>query len=71
MRTGCTANRGTGPPDNPAGGSGPGASAFHGDAGELRFAGGPLQADTNRDGVANFEIKLAGVSSLVNSDLVS
>ena len=38
-----------------------GNAAFTGDKGELRFAGGVVQGDTNGDGVANFEIKVTGL----------
>jgi Ca2+-binding RTX toxin-like protein len=37
-----------------------GAAAFHGVDGELRFAGGLLQGDTNGDRVADLEIKIVG-----------
>ena len=45
-----------------------GAEAFSGAAGELRFAGGLLQGDTNGDGVANFEVKVGGLGAAVNGD---
>lgn len=47
-----------------------GASAFTMHAGELRFAGGLLQGDVNGDGVADFEVAVQGVASLVASDFV-
>ena len=48
-----------------------GNQAFHDVKGELHFtATGILQGDTNGDGVADFAIKVAGVSSLVAADFV-
>jgi Ca2+-binding RTX toxin-like protein len=44
-----------------------GASAFTSVAGELRYAAGLLQGDTNGDGVADFEVHLT-VASLVAGD---
>ena len=41
-----------------------GAAAFSGSAGELRFAGGMLQGDTDGDGTADLAIKLSGTGSL-------
>ncbi len=41
-----------------------GAAAFSGTAGELRFAGGLLQGDTDGDGTADLAIKLSGTGSL-------
>jgi Ca2+-binding RTX toxin-like protein len=47
-----------------------GTSAFNGIDGELRFAGGIVQGDTNGDGIANFEIKVAGLVNAVAGDFV-
>ena len=47
-----------------------GAAAFSGTAGELRFAAGLLQGDTNGDGIANFEVKVGGLGAAVNGDFV-
>lgn len=41
-----------------------GGDAFHGVAGELRFAHGKLQGDIDGNGIADLLIKLAGVSQL-------
>jgi serralysin len=46
-----------------------GANAFHGKAGELRFAGQVVSGDVNGDKVADFMIKLAGITALSKSDL--
>lgn len=47
------------------------SQAFNGVKGELRFvSNGVLQGDTSGDGVADFSIKVAGVSSLVAADFV-
>jgi Ca2+-binding RTX toxin-like protein len=45
-----------------------GAQAFHGIDGELRFAGGLLQGDTNGDRVADIEIRIVG--ALTGADIV-
>ena len=47
-----------------------GAQGFSGAAGELRFAGGLLQGDTNGNGIADFEVKIAGLGTAVNADFV-
>jgi serralysin len=47
-----------------------GAEAFHGGGGEVRFAGGIVRGDINGDRVADFEIKVNGISSLVAADFV-
>ena len=47
-----------------------GSSDFHGVAGELRFTGGTLYADLNGDRVADFEIRLTGVTSLTSVDII-
>ena len=47
-----------------------GAQAFHGIAGELRFAGGVVQGDINGNGVADFEIRVTGLAAAVNGDFV-
>ncbi len=47
-----------------------GGGAFHGAAGELRFAGGVLAGDLNGDGRADFEIAVSGVGQLFASDLI-
>ncbi|HEY0436227.1 MAG TPA: calcium-binding protein, partial [Phenylobacterium sp.] len=51
-----------------------GTAAFHGVAGELRYAqagsGVVVTGDLNGDGFADFTLNLSGVSSLVNSDFV-
>lgn len=47
------------------------SQGFHGVEGELRFGiNGILQGDTSGDGIADFSIKVAGVSSLVAADFV-
>lgn len=45
-----------------------GAGAFTGVDGQLRFAGGLLQGDTNGDGIADIEIKIVG--SLLAGDVI-
>ena len=45
-----------------------GAGAFGAVAGQLRFAGGLLQGDTDGNGTADFEISLLGVGSLTVGD---
>jgi serralysin len=47
-----------------------GADAFHDKAGELRFKNGVLSGDVNGDGSADFQVKLADVSSLHDTDLI-
>ncbi len=47
-----------------------GGADFSSVAGELRFADGVLQGDTDGDGVADFEIELTGVTALVRGDLI-
>ncbi|WP_109116729.1 calcium-binding protein [Azospirillum sp. TSO22-1] len=41
-----------------------GDEAFHGRAGELRYAGGLVQADVNGDGTADFEVEIVGAPAL-------
>nr|WP_246742343.1 M10 family metallopeptidase [Microvirga splendida] len=45
-----------------------GKNAFHGKAGELRFADGVAACDTNGDKVADFGIHLAGLASMSKGD---
>jgi Ca2+-binding RTX toxin-like protein len=45
-----------------------GSAAFSRVDGQLRFSGGVLQGDTNGDRIADFEIKVTGVSSMVGGD---
>lgn len=45
-----------------------GKSAFHGKAGELRFADGMAAGDTNGDKIADFGIKVAGLSAMSKGD---
>jgi subtilisin-like proprotein convertase family protein len=45
-----------------------GAAAFHGMDGELRFAGGLLQGDTNGDKRADFEVRIVG--TLLAGDII-
>jgi serralysin len=45
-----------------------GAHAFTGADGQLRFAGGLLQGDTNGDRVADLEIKIIG--ALARADII-
>ena len=47
-----------------------GAQGFNGIAGELRFAGGLVQGDTDGNGVANFEIRVTGLATAVNNDFL-
>lgn len=47
-----------------------GSGAFGSVAGELRFAGGVIQGDVDGNGVADFEIALLNVTSLVQSDFI-
>ena len=47
-----------------------GAQEFSGTAGELRFANGFLQGDTNGDGTADLSIKLSGVKSLSEGNII-
>lgn len=47
-----------------------GGNAFSHVAGELRFDSGILAGDLNGDGVADFEIELAGVASMTSADFV-
>ena len=47
-----------------------GDAAFSGTAGELRFKNEILSGDTNGDGTADFEIKVADIGSLKNSDFI-
>ncbi len=47
-----------------------GVAAFGGAAGELNFRGGVLSGDTNGDTIADFEIALAGGTSLDAGDFV-
>ena len=45
-----------------------GKTAFHGKAGELRFADGIVAGDVNGDRTADFKIKVAGLSALSKGD---
>jgi serralysin len=45
-----------------------GQAAFDGHAGQLRFAAGLLQGDTNGDRIADFQVKVAGLSVMAKSD---
>ena len=45
-----------------------GKNAFHGKAGELRFADGVAAGDTNGDKIADFGINVAGLSALSKGD---
>ena len=45
-----------------------GKSAFRGKAGELSFSNGVLSGDVNGDGVADFQIKVSGLSALAKGD---
>lgn len=47
-----------------------GGGAFTRVAGQLRFAGGVVQADVNGDARADFEIIIQGVSSLLTADFI-
>ncbi len=47
-----------------------GKAGFSGDAGELRFSKGVLQADTDGDGRADFAVLLDGVTKLSVSDIL-
>lgn len=45
-----------------------GGSAFHGKAGELQFKNGVVSGDTDGDGVADFQIKMNGVTKMYADD---
>jgi serralysin len=45
-----------------------GGKAFSGHAGELKFSAGVLSGDINGDKIADFQIKVSGISALANSD---
>ena len=47
-----------------------GADAFHGVAGELRYASGTVEADVNGDGTADFSLAIANLSSLAAGDFI-
>jgi Ca2+-binding RTX toxin-like protein len=47
-----------------------GGASFGRIAGQLRFAGGVLQADVNGDAQADMEIAIQGVSSLLAADFI-
>ena len=47
-----------------------GNGSFSGDADEVRFSGGVLEADSNRDGLADVAIRLTGVTSLTLADFL-
>ena len=47
-----------------------GNAAFSGVAGQLRYAGGYLSADTNGDGVADLSVQILGSPSLSGNDLL-
>jgi serralysin len=45
-----------------------GSKAFSGEAGELRFSAGIVSGDVNGDGIADFQIKVAGLTKMYASD---
>ena len=45
-----------------------GKAAFSGKAGELGFSGGVLSGDLNGDKAADFQVKVAGLSTLAKGD---
>lgn len=45
-----------------------GKAGFGGHAGQLRFSSGLLEGDTNGDGIADFQVKVAGISTLSKGD---
>ncbi|WP_230531281.1 M10 family metallopeptidase [Microvirga roseola] len=45
-----------------------GKAGFHGKAGELRFASGLLSGDVNGDGVADFQVRVPGLTYLSKGD---
>ena len=47
-----------------------GSDAFHGVAGELRFASGTVEADVNGDGVTDFSVTIANLSALAAGDFI-
>jgi Ca2+-binding RTX toxin-like protein len=47
-----------------------GADAFHGFAGELRYAGGVLSGDVDGDSSADFQVVLTGGAALAGIDLI-
>lgn len=47
-----------------------GSQAFHGKAGELRFASGIVAGDIDGDGIADFQIKMSGVTRMYSDDFV-
>jgi hypothetical protein len=47
-----------------------GGTAFTRVAGQLRFAGGVIQADVNGDAQADMEIAIQGVSTLLAADFI-
>ena len=47
-----------------------GSDAFHGVAGELRFASGAVEADVNGDGTADFSLTIANLSALAAGDFI-
>ena len=47
-----------------------GSDAFHGVAGELRYASGTVEADVNGDGTADFSLAIANLSSLAAGDFI-
>lgn len=47
-----------------------GAAAFSGRAGELRFSGGLLQADTNGNRIADLAIQVDGQTAMQLSDFI-
>ena len=47
-----------------------GSEAFHGIAGELRYASGTVEADVNGDGAADFSLAIADMSPLAAGDFI-
>jgi Ca2+-binding RTX toxin-like protein len=47
-----------------------GTQAFHGGGGEVRFAGGIVQADINGDKIADLEIKVSGLGAMLGTDFI-
>ena len=45
-----------------------GGLRFHGKAGELRFISGAISGDTDGDGVADFQIKVSGITKMFADD---
>jgi serralysin len=47
-----------------------GSDTFHSTAGELRFSGELLSGDVDADGIADFQIAVAGVQAIYSYDFV-